>query len=108
MLHQENFLTHVYRVLEMDRHVNRETQMIPIASPDDNSILSYPRGFVDCEVISVCRTVMGDTGAGVTVSRWAMSEDELAEIVRTRCVYVVSMGFNPSPISLSVKNPLES
>lgn len=74
--------------------------MNPIKTDSTNLILKAPAGMENCIDLPATRIVYGDGLTGIE-SCWTLSPEELEEVKRTGCVYLVVVGRTQPPVSLS-------
>lgn len=82
--------------------------MMPIQFPEANLILNKPPSMTDeeCMALPICKTV-NQSGYPVIVSCWKLNYEELQEIQKTGCIYLISFGEGSPPVSLQVDNPFK-
>lgn len=80
--------------------------MSPSAFDGDNLVLDPPEG-VSNEEVEVLSVFRGENEQGISVvaSCWKVSDSELAEIIRTRKVWMVSQGHTVFPFYLDGFRP---
>lgn len=73
--------------------------MIHCSFDESNAVLDKPANmtYEQCEALSICRATLPD-GTPVVVSCCKVTDEELAEIVETRRVWVMHIGVTIPPI----------
>jgi hypothetical protein len=80
--------------------------MTPKEFPEVNFTFQKPKGWTDeqCMPLPVCRT-QDAGGNNVIISKWKMSLEELKEVNKTQCVYVMVVGDGTPPLSVYGQSP---
>lgn len=76
-----------------------------VSFPESNDYLSPPEGMTleECSVLSIARAEV--RGFPVILSCWKLEQDELDEVVRTKRVWLMSLGSSMSPIIVMGTRP---
>lgn len=77
--------------------------MKPVNFKEANMTLVAPKGVEDVEDLVCCKTDDGN-GNSLIVTKWELSEDEVAEIVKNKSVYAIVLGVSQPPLSLHAHN----
>ncbi len=78
--------------------------MTPVSFPQVNALLNAPVGQPDVAQLPVARTCHDD-GTPAIISCFELSDDELADLVKTKRLWVGIMGHSMPPIALLTKSP---
>ena len=74
--------------------------MIPTAFDEDNAALGRPQGMTDEECAPLSVFIGNDSAQNpVVISCWKLTDEELAEVIRTRRVWVIVHGNTMPPIA---------
>lgn len=74
--------------------------MIPTAFDEDNAALGRPQGMTDEECAPLSVFIGNDVDRRpVVISCWKLTDEELAEVIRTRRVWVIIHGETMPPIA---------
>ena len=74
--------------------------MIPTAFDEDNTVLDRPPGMAEEDCLPLSVHIGQDVNQNpVVISCWKVTDAELAEIIRTRRVWVIVAGHQMLPIA---------
>jgi hypothetical protein len=85
--------------------------MLPTSFPESNFVYTKPKDWTDeqCMDLPVWKGPVPIDDAGATaptiISCWKLSKEDLEEINRTGCVWLLITGTGMPPVSVAAENP---
>lgn len=78
--------------------------MKPVKFQEANMTLVAPKGMEnEVEDLVCCKTDDGN-GNSLIVTKWELSPEEIAEVIKTKSVYCIVLGQSQPPLSLHAHN----
>ncbi len=82
--------------------------MTPTSFKETNLVFTKPESMTDeeCSLLPVCVTQYPD-GTDVIISKWKLSDEELEQVMKEKCVWLHVIGKGTPPVSLETNNPFK-
>ena len=79
----------------------------PIIFPEQTNTIQPPAGELHYECGSLPVHFSTDHGFPQIISKWELTEAELAEVARTGCIYLTLISYDQVPVYVSPESPFE-